>query len=79
MKTNVLIIGLGLIGGSLAKALQRHPQVVVAGYDADPLTARKAYKMGIIHSSPPSMQMSSFLPHRSARRLNLWNKAGIGT
>lgn len=59
MKTNVLIIGLGLIGGSLAKALQRHPQVVVAGYDADPLTARKAYKMGTIHSSPPSLEKAA--------------------
>lgn len=59
MKTTVLIIGLGLIGGSLAKALQRHPDVLVAGYDADPLTARKAYKMGIIHTSPPSLEQAA--------------------
>lgn len=59
MNTHVLIIGLGLIGGSLAKALQRHPEVHISGYDADALTARKAYKMGIIHSSPPSVEIAA--------------------
>lgn len=59
MNAHVLIIGLGLIGGSLAKALQRHAGVHVAGYDADPHTARKAFKMGIIHSSPPSLERAA--------------------
>ncbi|MCP2036356.1 prephenate dehydrogenase [Planomicrobium sp. HSC-17F08] len=59
MNAQVLIIGLGLIGGSLAKALQRHEGVHVAGYDADPHTARKAFKMGIIHSSPPSLERAA--------------------
>ncbi|MGK7378254.1 prephenate dehydrogenase [Planococcus sp. 1R117A] len=59
MNPQVLIIGLGLIGGSLAKALQRHAGVQVAGYDADPHTARKAFKMGIIHSSPPSLERAA--------------------
>ncbi|KAA0958204.1 prephenate dehydrogenase [Planococcus sp. ANT_H30] len=59
MTTHILIIGLGLIGGSLAKALQRNQDVHVAGYDADPLTARKAFKMGIIHSSPPSLEQAA--------------------
>lgn len=59
MKANVLIIGLGLIGGSLAKALQRHSGVHIAGYDADPLTARKAFKMGIINSCPPSLEKAA--------------------
>lgn len=59
MTTHILIIGLGLIGGSLAKALQRNSDVHVAGYDADPLTARKAFKMGIIHSSPPSLEQAA--------------------
>lgn len=59
MKAHVLIIGLGLIGGSLAKALQRHPDAHISGYDADALTARKAYKMGIIHSSPPSLEIAA--------------------
>ncbi|RNF40498.1 prephenate dehydrogenase [Planococcus salinus] len=59
MKAQVLVIGLGLIGGSLAKALQRHEGIHVAGYDADALTARKAFKMGIIHSSPPSLERAA--------------------
>ncbi|CEG22604.1 prephenate dehydrogenase [Planococcus massiliensis] len=59
MNVHVLIIGLGLIGGSLAKALQRHPDAHISGYDADALTARKAYKMGIIHSSPPSVEIAA--------------------
>ncbi|MDN5710248.1 MAG: prephenate dehydrogenase/arogenate dehydrogenase family protein [Planococcus sp. (in: firmicutes)] len=59
MKTEVLIIGLGLIGGSLAKALQRNEDVHVSGYDADALTARKAFKMGIIQSSPPALEQAA--------------------
>lgn len=56
MKTNILIIGLGLIGGSLAKALMRHENIQVSGYDADALTVRKAYKMGIIHQAVLSLE-----------------------
>ena len=59
MNAQVLVIGLGLIGGSIAKALQRHSGVHVAGYDADALTARKAFKMGIVHSSPPSLERAA--------------------
>ncbi|ANU19551.1 prephenate dehydrogenase [Planococcus plakortidis] len=59
MKTEILIIGLGLIGGSLAKALQRHEGVHVSGYDADALTARKAFKMGITQSAPPSLEQAA--------------------
>ena len=33
---NVGIIGLGLIGGSLAKAFRRDPSVTVLGWDRDP-------------------------------------------
>lgn len=56
MTTNVLVIGLGLIGGSLAKSLMRHEDVVIYGYDADALTVRKAYKMGIIHKPVLSLE-----------------------
>jgi prephenate dehydrogenase len=59
MKAHVLIIGLGLIGGSLAKSLQRHGEVHIAGYDADPMTQRKAYKMGIIQSAPPTLESAA--------------------
>ena len=56
MKTNILVIGLGLIGGSLAKALMRNDNAVIFGYDADALTIRKAYKMGIIHRAAMSLE-----------------------
>lgn len=56
MKTNVLVIGLGLIGGSLAKSLMRNEDAVIYGYDADALTVRKAYKMGIIHKPVLSLE-----------------------
>ncbi|TWT28317.1 prephenate dehydrogenase [Planomicrobium sp. CPCC 101110] len=59
MNAHVLIIGLGLIGGSLAKSLQRHQEVHIAGYDADPMTQRKAYKMGVIHSAPPTLESAA--------------------
>ncbi|PSL41972.1 prephenate dehydrogenase [Planomicrobium soli] len=59
MKSHVLIIGLGLIGGSLAKSLQRHKDVHIAGYDTDPMTQRKAYKMGIIQSAPPTLESAA--------------------
>ncbi|MGI2327061.1 prephenate dehydrogenase [Planococcus sp. YIM B11945] len=58
MKAHVLVVGLGLIGGSLAKSLQRHNEVHIAGYDADPLTSRKAFKMGVIHSAPPTLEVA---------------------
>ena len=54
MTRNVLIIGLGLIGGSLAKALKRHPDVFVTGTDADSLTAEKAFKMGVTDEAASS-------------------------
>lgn len=56
MKKNILVIGLGLIGGSLAKALMRHTDTIIFGYDADALTVRKAYKMGIIHNAVLSLE-----------------------
>ena len=36
MKKNVVIIGLGLIGGSLAKAFQKYSECSVSGIDRDP-------------------------------------------
>ncbi|KZE38054.1 prephenate dehydrogenase [Bhargavaea cecembensis] len=48
------IIGLGLIGGSLALAIQRHGNVTVTGFDADPMTLREAQTLGVIHHSAGS-------------------------
>ncbi|MET3575143.1 prephenate dehydrogenase [Bhargavaea ullalensis] len=49
METKVAIIGLGLIGGSMALALQRHEHVFVTGFDADERTLCEALHLGIIH------------------------------
>jgi prephenate dehydrogenase len=46
---NVLIIGLGLIGGSVALSLQKHPQLQVYGYDSNALTLELAKQLGVVH------------------------------
>ncbi len=43
---NILICGLGLIGGSLAKALKYYTEHTVYGYDTDINAARKAVLVG---------------------------------
>lgn len=45
---NIAIIGLGLIGGSLAKSIKEHCDYTVWGYDIDPLTVSKAGACGAI-------------------------------
>ena len=49
MTRNVLIIGLGLIGGSVALSLQKHPQLQVYGYDASKKTLELAEQLGVVH------------------------------
>lgn len=48
MKQTVFIIGLGLIGGSLALGLKRNEAVSIIGYDADGHTLRTAKRIGVI-------------------------------
>ena len=48
MKKNVVIIGLGLIGGSLAKAFQKYSECSVSGIDRDPAVLDAALKSGAI-------------------------------
>ena len=48
MKKNVVIIGLGLIGGSLAKAFQKYSECSVSGMDRDPAVLEAALKSGAI-------------------------------
>lgn len=56
MKTNVTIIGLGLIGGSLGLAIKRNPSIHVTGFDSSPETMTEAYRRGIIDAIPSSLQ-----------------------
>jgi prephenate dehydrogenase len=59
MTTHVLIVGLGLIGGSLALAIQKNPEVKVMGFDTDSHTVRKAKKLGVIHDMALSLKDSA--------------------
>lgn len=45
---NIVIVGLGVIGGSYAMSLQKLNQHTVYGVDRDPETIRKALSMGLI-------------------------------
>jgi prephenate dehydrogenase len=57
MPSNVFIIGLGLIGGSLGLALRgTHLVSQVAGFDSDPETVHKALQIGAIDVSKPLSQ-----------------------
>lgn len=49
MTRNVLVIGLGLIGGSVALALQKAPQTKVVGYDAFEQTRALAKTLNVVH------------------------------
>ncbi len=49
MTKNVLVIGLGLIGGSIALALQKAPQTKVYGYDAFTQTRVLAKTLNVVH------------------------------
>ena len=45
----IAVVGLGLIGGSLCKAIQAHTTHTCLGLDTDAQTARQAVKDGAIH------------------------------
>ena len=52
MNDNVAIIGLGLIGGSLALALKRGSRNIhITGFDRSYATADEAYRRGIIDTN----------------------------
>ncbi|MDP4164787.1 MAG: prephenate dehydrogenase/arogenate dehydrogenase family protein, partial [Bacillota bacterium] len=49
MKGRVFIIGLGLIGGSLALCIKKeHKEAIVIGYDIHKEEARRAKMLGVI-------------------------------
>lgn len=49
MIRNVFVIGLGLIGGSVALALQKAPHTKVFGYDAHAQTRQLATELKVVH------------------------------
>lgn len=52
----VAIVGLGLMGSSLALALKEaRPELVIVGSDRDPMTLRKAVDRGIVESASGDM------------------------
>ncbi|MFJ5621123.1 prephenate dehydrogenase [Peribacillus loiseleuriae] len=57
MNRNVCVIGLGLIGGSLAMAIKHeHPDVNIVGFDRDDNNAHLAKILGIIDEITPSIE-----------------------
>ena len=57
MKGEVLVIGLGLIGGSLAMAIrQAHSDVHIVGYDVNTKNIQLAQLLGIIDKSVDSIE-----------------------
>lgn len=48
---HIAIIGLGLIGGSLAKAFTEYTEHHVVGFDRDPGVISRALKLGAIHEA----------------------------
>lgn len=58
MGKNIVIVGLGLIGGSLAKALRMYTEHTVTGIDVSPDVLEKAFSEGAIHriGTPDSLR-----------------------
>ena len=56
MTRNVLIIGLGLIGGSVALSLQKNPQLQIYGYDANEKTMELARQLHVVHNVVDSVE-----------------------
>ncbi|MCM3236545.1 prephenate dehydrogenase [Heyndrickxia oleronia] len=62
MKGNVLIVGLGLIGGSLALTIKKqHPSAKIYGLDIHQLEIEKAIKLNVIHEKVDSLQQGAEL------------------
>ncbi|QFF98711.1 prephenate dehydrogenase [Psychrobacillus glaciei] len=61
MKQTVFIIGLGLIGGSLALGLKRNKDISIIGYDAQSQTLQTAQKIGVIDEMASHMEEGAAL------------------
>ncbi|MEG0258940.1 MAG: prephenate dehydrogenase [Lysinibacillus sp.] len=51
MTRKVLVIGLGLIGGSIALALQKAPETKIIGYDMDEKTREHSKTLQVVHET----------------------------
>lgn len=52
---HVAIIGFGLLGGSIARAVRAHlPGVALSGWDADPAVRQRARELGLVDTLPES-------------------------
>jgi prephenate dehydrogenase len=56
MKTTIAVIGVGLIGGSIALALRQDPDIRVVGYDVREDYLDKALTNGVIHAGTTDLQ-----------------------
>ncbi|MBE6855325.1 MAG: prephenate dehydrogenase/arogenate dehydrogenase family protein [Ruminococcus sp.] len=56
----ILVVGLGLIGGSLCKGISRYTNHTVRGYDTDPAVLDSAVKCGAIASAATTDDFGSF-------------------
>ena len=55
-KTTITVVGVGLIGGSIALSLRRDPQNRIVGYDVNRETLDKALSLGVIHVGTTDLQ-----------------------
>lgn len=55
-KTTIAVIGVGLIGGSIALSLRRDPNIRVVGYDVRQDCLDKALTLGVIHAGTTDLQ-----------------------
>ncbi|GAA4708960.1 prephenate dehydrogenase [Brevibacillus fulvus] len=56
MSTTVAILGVGLIGGSIALALRQNPQIRIVGFDLRQDYLDKALNTGVIHAATTDLQ-----------------------
>ncbi len=63
MKKNIVIVGLGLIGGSLAKAISSRTEHIVTGIDVSPDVMETALSGGAIHhtGTPDSLREAEII------------------
>jgi len=55
-KTTIAVIGVGLIGGSIALSMRRDPNIRVVGYDVRQDCLDKALTLGVIHAGTTDLQ-----------------------